>query len=177
MFGTWKGTRFRDERRRQPPEAASQGNTNMVDTVANEDLVSRIRQKRAQLEAFLSAARPRKRRLLNMTIVGGSLAAALTAAPAVGGQSFTAWLTGALGLASPSWRLLCAAASVCSIMATIATQLLKSHNIEEHVTLAQGGRAKLEVLEVGLTLGQLDLRQATTEYLTCVEETAFLESS
>ena len=149
----------------------------MADAVANEDLVSRIRHKRAQLEAFLSAARPRKRRLLNMTIVGGSLAAALTAGPAIGGQSFTAWLTGALGLASPSWRVLCAAASICSVMATVATQLLKSHNIEEHVTRAQGCRAKLEVLEVGLTLGQIDVRQATTEYLKCVEDAAFLESS
>ena len=149
----------------------------MVDAVSNEALVNRIGQKRAQLDTFLSAARPRKRRLLNTTIVGGSLAAALTAAPAIGGQSFTAWLTGALGLASPSWRVLCAAASICSVMATVATQLLKSHNIEEHVTRAQGCRAKLEVLEVGLTLGQLDTRQATTEYLKCVEDTAFLESS
>jgi hypothetical protein len=135
----------------------------------------RIRQKRAELERFLSAARPRKRRLLNTTIVAGSLAAALTAAPAVGGQSFTAWLTGAFGLASPSWRLLCAAASVCSIMATVSTQLLKSHNIEEHVARAQGCRAKLEVLETGLTLGQMDRQQATTEYLKCVEDAAFLE--
>ena len=98
----------------------------MTEVLVNDDMVSRISQKRTQLETFLSAARPRKRRLLNTTIVGGSLAAALTAAPALGGQSFTAWLTGALGLASPSWRLLCAAASVCSLTATIATQLLKS---------------------------------------------------
>jgi hypothetical protein len=149
----------------------------MTNTMSNEELVSRIRQKRAQMERFLSAARPRKRRLLNTTIVGGTLAAALTAAPAVGGQSFNAWLTAALGLASPSWRFLCAAASVCSIMATLATQLLKSHNIEENVTRAQGCRAKLEVLEVGLTMGELDVRQATTEYLKCVEDAAFLEAS
>src|SRR6267142_6797256 len=149
----------------------------MASAISNEELVSRIRQKRAQLETFLSAARPRKRRLLNVTIVGGSLAAALTAAPAIGGQSFTAWLTMALGLGSPSWRLLCGAATVCSVMATVATQLLKSHNIEEHVTRAQGCRAKLEVLEVGLTMGQVDTRQATTEYLKCVEDAAFLESS
>jgi hypothetical protein len=147
-----------------------------VAAVSNEELVTRIRQKRVQLETFLSTARPRKRRLLNVTIVGGSLAAALTAAPALGGPSFTAWLTGVLGLASPSWRVLCGAASVCSVMATVATQLLKSHNIEEHVTRAQGCRAKLEVLEVGLTMGQLDARQATTEYLKCVEDAAFLES-
>jgi MFS family permease len=149
----------------------------MTDAASNEELVARIKQKRTEIEAFLSAARPRKRRLLNTTIVGGTLAAALTAGPAVGGPSFTTWLTGALGLASPSWRVLCAAASLSSIMATVATQLLKSHNIEENVTRAQGCRAKLEVLEVGLTMGQLDLRQATTEYLKCVEDAAFLEAS
>ena len=148
----------------------------MTEVLVNDDMVSRIRQKRTQLEAFLSAARPRKRRLLNTTIVGGSVAAALTAAPALGGQPFTVWLTGALGLASPSWRLLCAAASVCSVTATIATQLLKSNNIEEHVTRAQGCRAKLEVLEVGLTMGQIDARQATSEYLKCVEDAAFLDA-
>jgi hypothetical protein len=151
----------------------------MSQTVSNQDLLSQIRRKRTQLETFLAIARPRKRRLLNTTIVGGSLAAVLTAGPAVGGPSFTGALTGALGLnpaSSPSWRILCAAASVCSIMATIATQLLKSHNIEEHVTRAQGCRAKLEVLEVGLTIGQVDERQATAEYLKCVEDSSFLEA-
>jgi hypothetical protein len=62
-------------------------------------------------------------------------------------------------------------------MATVATQLLKSNNVEENVTRAQGCRAKLEVLEVGLAMGQLDVRQATTEYLKCVEDAAFLEVS
>ena len=148
----------------------------MTTAVPNDEFVGRIKQKRHQLDTFLAAARPRKRRLLNTTIVGGSLAAALTAGPAVGGQSFTVWLTMTLGLTSPSWRLLCAAASVSSIMATVATQLLKSHNVEEYVARAQSCRAKLEVLELGLSMGQLDLRQATTEYLKCVEDVAFLES-
>ena len=149
----------------------------MSSTEPTQEIVTRIRDKRLQLERFLSAARPRKRRLINTTIVGGSIAAVLTAAPALGGQPLTAWLTGALGLTSPSWRILCAAASVCSVTATVATQLLKSHNMEEHVTRAQGCRAKLEVLEVGLALGQLDIRQATAEYLKCVEDAAFLEES
>lgn len=149
----------------------------MSSTEPTQEIMTRIRDKRLQLERFLSAARPRKRRLINTTIVGGSIAAVLTAAPALGGQPLTAWLTGALGLTSPSWRILCAAASVCSVTATVATQLLKSHNMEEHVTRAQGCRAKLEVLEVGLALGQLDIRQATTEYLKCVEDAAFLEES
>jgi hypothetical protein len=139
------------------------------------ELAARIRDKRGQLERFLATARPKKRRLINTTIIGGSIAAALTAGPAVGGPSFTTWLTGTLGLTSPSWRLLCAAASVSSLTATVATQLLKSHNIEEHVTRAQGCRAKLEVIEVGLAAGQIDAKQATAEYLKCVEEAAFLE--
>jgi hypothetical protein len=141
----------------------------------NDDLISRIRQKRTQVERFISAELPRKRRLLNMTIFGGTLAATLTAFPAVGGQSFTAWVTKAFGFSSPSWQILCAAASVSSIVATVATQLLKSHNVEEHVTRAQGCRAKLEVLEVGLSAGQLETAQATSEFIRCVEQIAFLD--
>jgi MFS family permease len=146
----------------------------MATVLSNDDLLARIRQKRGELDAFLSSAQPRKRRLLNTTIVGGSLAAAFTAGPAVGGPSFTAFLTSTLGLTSPSWRLLCAAASVSSIAATVATQLLKSNHVEEHVTRAQGCRAKLEVLDLGLTMGQIDAKQAAAEYLKCVEDSAFL---
>src|SRR5262245_65817846 len=109
-------------------------------TVSNQELVTRIHQQRAQVVAFLAAAVPRKRRLLNTTIFGGSLAAALTAGPAVGGTSFTSWLTSTLGLTSPSWRLLFAGAAVCSVLATVANQLLKSDNIEQNVIRAQGPR-------------------------------------
>ncbi len=141
------------------------------------DLAQRIVDKRLQLEKFIARALPRKRRLLNITIIGGTLAAALTAAPAIGGQAFTAWLTKAFGLTSPAWQVLCGAAAVSSVLATVATQLLKSHNLEEHVTRAQGCRAKLEVIEVGLATGQIDIAQATTEYMRCVEESAFLQGS
>ena len=141
----------------------------------NEELVTRIRQKRAQTEQFLVKGVPRKRRLLNITIIGGTIAAALTAVPAVGGQSFTPMLSKVFGLSSPSWQILCGAAAISSIMATVATQVLKSHNIEEHLTRAQSCRAKLEVLEIGLTPGQLDAAQTTNEYIRCVEETAFLD--
>ncbi len=148
----------------------------MVNQVSDEAIVTQIREKRTRLERFIARNLPRKRRLLNITIVGGTLAAALTAGPAVGGQSFTRWLTTAFELTAPAWQLLCGAAAACSVMATVATQLLKSQNVEEHVTRAQSVRAKLEVLEVGLATGTLDARQATTEYLRCVEESAFLES-
>jgi hypothetical protein len=70
---------------------------------------------------------------------------------------------------------LCGLASACSITATVATQLLKSHNVEEHVSRAQSCRAKLEVLEISLSLGEIDVRQASAEYLRCAEQISFLE--
>ncbi len=147
----------------------------MADPVPT-DLLETVRQKRRQVEAFLTTAVPRKRRLLNITIAAGALAAALTAGPAAGGQPFTSWMTAAMGLTSPSWRLLCGVASVCSILATITTQLLKSNNLEERITRAQGCRAKLEVLEIGLAAGQIDAPRATVEYMQCVQESAFIEA-
>jgi hypothetical protein len=145
-------------------------------TNVRDDLLARIRQKRQQVEVFVGGALPRKRRLLNITIFGGALAAAFTAGPAAGGASFTAWLTSTFGLTSPSWQLLCGAAATCSVAATVSTQLLKSQNIEEHVARAQSCRAKLEVLEVGLTTGHLDTSQATSEFIRCVEEVSFLDA-
>jgi hypothetical protein len=145
-------------------------------TNVRDDLLARIRQKRQQVEVFVGGALPRKRRLLNITIFGGTLAAAFTAGPAAGGASFTAWLTSTFGLTSPSWQLLCGAAAACSVAATVSTQLLKSQNIEEHVARAQSCRAKLEVLEVGLTTGHIDTSQATSEFIRCVEEVSFLDT-
>jgi MFS family permease len=144
---------------------------------AREDLLRRIREKRGQVETFVAGALPRKRRLLNITIFGGTLAAALTAGPAAGGASFTAWLTSTFGLTSPSWQILCGAAAVCSVAATLSTQLLKSQHIEENVARAQSCRAKLEVLELGLTLGHIETPQATSEFIRCVEEVSFLEAT
>jgi hypothetical protein len=141
------------------------------------NLLGQVQLKKRILEKFIANVLPKKRRLLNVTIAGGTLAAALTTGPALGGQPFTAWLTATLGLESPAWRLLCGISAVSSIAATLATQLLKSQNIEEHVTRAQSCRAKLEVLEVGLTTGTIDSAQATAEYLRCVENSAFLETS
>jgi hypothetical protein len=141
------------------------------------DLRNRIAEKRRQLEAFIAKAQPKKRRLLNLTIVAGTLAAALTAAPAAGGATFTAWLTQTFGLSSPSWQILCGIASACSLTATVSTQLLKSNHVEEYVTRAQSCRAKLEVLEIGLATGELDSSRATSEFIRCVEEASFLENA
>lgn len=137
-------------------------------------LLEQIRGKRAVLQQYLNKTAPYKRRLLNICVFGGSLSAVLTAAPALGGQSFTAWLTKTFALQSPAWQLLCGAAAIASIAVAIATQLLKSHNVEERVIKAQAGNAKLEVLDIGLTSGQVTLEQASAEFIKCVEDTAFV---
>jgi hypothetical protein len=141
------------------------------------DLLGQVRAKRAQVDALVAAAGPRKRRLLNISIVGGALAAVLTSGPALGGQSFATWLRGIFDLAAPAWQLLCGGAAASSLAATVATQLLKSQNLEERLFRAYGVRAKLEALEVGLTTGHLEPAKATEDYLKCVEEVAFLEGS
>ena len=142
----------------------------------NQDLLSQIRRKRTQVETFLAVARPRRRRLLNTPDRGWLSRGGADGGPRCRWSSSPArspgpWASIRRHRPGDSFR-----ASVCSIMATVATQLLKSDNIEEHVTRAQACRAKLEVLEVGLTVGELDVRQATTEYLKCVEEASFLEA-
>jgi hypothetical protein len=56
------------------------------------------------------------------------------------------------------------------------TRTFWRNNLEERVFRGQSCRAKLEALEVGLATGQIDLPRATTEYMKCLEEAAFLES-
>jgi len=140
-------------------------------------LVAWIQAKREKLDAYLTRTAARQRRLLTLTVVTGTLAAALTAAPALGGKPVADWLTVTLGLSSPAWRLLCAAAMICSLTATITTQLVKSHNVDEHVSRAQSARARLEMLEVALSSREFDCTAAADECLQCIKDTAFIDAA
>lgn len=142
---------------------------------ARNALIRRVQTKRTDVENYLGASTRRRRRLVQVTIVAGSIAAALTAAPALGGQPLADWLTEAFALATPSWRILCAVASLCSLAATVATQLHKSNNLDERIARAQGVRATLEVLEVGIVSGQLTRQQAASRFIECVESASFIE--
>lgn len=140
----------------------------------SEALVRHVQTKRAEVERYLATVGAQSRRLVSVAIVAGAVAAALTAAPALGGQPFADWLTTTFSLSSPSWRILCAVACWCSMAATIATQLHRSRNYEELLARAQGARATLETLEVGIMSGHFSLHEATTQYLNCVESTSFI---
>ncbi len=154
------------------PAATTSGNG---DVDGLDVLAGRVRAKRTAVEAFVRAAVRRRQVLIRVSIVGGAIAATMTAAPAFGGQSLTDWLTTTFALAQPSWRLLCAVAAVCSLAATVATQLLKSNNLEERILRAQEARTALEVLQFGIDCGEVDRDEAVSSYRDCVERIPFVE--
>ena len=144
------------------------------DNHSNKSLMRRVREKRNAIDSYLDEATRRRHRLVHVTIIAGSVAAALTAAPALGGESFTGWLTDVLNTEDPSWRILCGIAALCSLSATIASQLHRSNNYDDHITRAQGAKANLEALEVGIESGYLNTRDAVNRYMTCIEDVPFL---
>lgn len=142
-----------------------------------DDLRQRVEAKRRDVGRYLREARRRRRLLVQTTIIAGAIATALTAAPALGGQSLADWLTVTFALAAPSWQILCGIAAVCSLAATVATQLHKSNNYDERVARAQSAMAVLEELDVGLSGHDLDLDDATARYVECVKDTSFIAAT
>lgn len=131
--------------------------------------------KREEIDTYLAAIRARRDRLVNVTMVGGSIAAALTAGPAFGGKPFSLWLEEDVGLIAPAWRFLCLAAMICSLAATIATQLNRARNYDTNIARAQEAWAALEALEVGIASGYLNKEEATSRYLKCLEVASVID--
>lgn len=154
--------------------SARQATDNGSDDALRE-LVQRIHGKREDIDRYLEATTRRRSRLVQAAIIAGSIAATLTAAPALGGQSLSDWLTDVLAAPAPAWQILCGIAALCSLAATIATQLHKSNNYDERIVRAQGARAGLEVLEVGIASDHLDLDEAFSRYQQSVRNVAFIE--
>lgn len=137
-------------------------------------VASLIRAKRTEVEAYLKKAAPSRRRLVNLNLLAGGLAAFLTAGPALGGKTFAAWLSAVFGLTAPAWQILCGAAALSSVVATFSTQWIKSHQIDEKVIKAQGLSARLEALELGVLAGTIDAPRGMADYAQCIEGAAFL---
>lgn len=155
------------------PTPASTASNDAGDT-ALAALVDRVRTKLEDVNRYLAVTSRRGRHLVHVTIVTGSLFAALTASPTLGGKPLADWLTEAFSLSTPSWRILCGLAAICSLAATVATRLHSSSSYEEHIARAQGVRASLEALEVGIESGHLSLREATSQYTQCVRNASFI---
>jgi hypothetical protein len=141
--------------------------------VGNE-LILRVQAKRDEVERYLRAIGARRGRMLTVTIVAATISTLLTGPAALGGQPL---LTETLGLPLSAWRILCAVAAACSLIAAVVTQLQTSKNYEQHIAQAQEVKATLEMLEVAITVNRLSQHEAASQYLKIIENTSFIDAT
>jgi hypothetical protein len=141
------------------------------------DLLARVEARRGAVQAFLRQNRPRIRRRANVTIMLTSLAAAFTAGPAVGGQTFADTVQHTLGLASDSsvWRFLCLGALLVSIGAAVLTNLGKSQDEVGRLSTAEAANTELEGLTTLLQFGSLPVEEAVKLYQQYAVKISFVE--
>jgi cytochrome bd-type quinol oxidase subunit 2 len=141
------------------------------------DLLARIEQRRAGVQAFLRANRPRIRRRANVTIVLSSLAAVFTAGPALGGVPFAESVQNSLGLSTESivWRVLCLAAMLVSVGAAVMTNIAKSQDAEARLSTVEAVNAELDGLASLLHYGHLSVDDAVKLYQQYTAKVPFVE--
>lgn len=135
----------------------------------SEALLEKIKTRRRQVAEYLDKNEPRQTRLITFSIVAGALAAALTAGPGVGGNGFIDAAKGVVSFGIPVWQALCLLATCFSVVVVISNGILKSNDLISKISQARGCDAKLEGLEIMLSLDQIELKEATslyTQYLT-----------
>jgi len=147
------------------------------DEFLRRDLLARIEARRAAVTAFLHQYRPRIRRRATITIVLSALAAAFTAGPALGGQTFADSVQSALNLQSDSfvWRTLCLLALIVSITAAVLTNVAKAQDETGRLGAAEAASAELEGLSTMVQFGRLPLEDAVKLYQQYSVKIPFIE--
>ena len=147
------------------------------DSELRRDLLMRIEQRRAAVQVFLRENRPRIRRRVNVTIVLSSLAAAFTAGPALGGETFAEAVQRTLRLNTDSivWRVLCLAALLVSVSAAVLTNIAKSQDSEARLSTVEAVNAELEGLASLLHYGHLSLEDAVKLYQQYTAKIPFVD--
>ena len=140
------------------------------------ELLDRIRSRRASISAYVRELEPRGNRLTNLSIICSAIVTALTAGPALGGTRFTDVTAGILNISEESlvWRALCFLAMILSIVAAVATNLYKSHDVAARLAKAEACNVALEGLETQLEFGQLSISEAVKQYQQYVAEVPFV---
>ena|SRR6266850_2844829 len=143
-----------------------------------ESLLGRIREKRKRIVGYVAASEQRSTRLTNISIICGGLATLFTAGPAIGGQSLTRALTEALGTSAasmPSWRLLCAGATILSFIATTAMAMFRARDSIANLAKAQTASARLEGLEIALEFSTVSVDKTVEQYNLVISDMPFLK--
>ena len=147
------------------------------DLKTRKQLRTRIEARRADIDDFLARARPR-RNVLNITsIVCSSLAAVLTAGPALGGKDGMTGAAEALSLpaADAVWQPLCIAAFVVALAAAVAANLNRSHDLPAQVAAAEACSAELEALLATLDFDEIPLHDAVEHYQQSLHKIPFVK--
>lgn len=149
------------------------------DPRTRQQLSELIEERRSNIRSFVRRARPRRNRLTNMSVVGSSMAAALTVGPAVGGTKFTTGVQALFSLQDGStvWRMLCLGAVLFSLAAALATGLANSHEVAAHVSAAEACSAELAGLEAALSIGHLPLDDAVQLYEQYIAKVPFVDDT
>jgi hypothetical protein len=129
-------------------------------------LLDEIETRRRAMEQYLDVKRPASNRLTTISVISSCVAAALAAAPALGGKGFTDTVgTGlALGQSEAVWRLLCFAAVAASVAAAIAANLSKSSDLAERVAGTEAAHGLLDGLRARVRFSRLPMADAAQQY-------------
>jgi hypothetical protein len=129
-------------------------------------LIDEIDMRRRAIDQYLDAKRPVSNRLTTISVISSCVAAALAAAPAVGGTGFADVVGNglAIGRSETVWRLLCLAAVAASIAAAISANLSKSSDLTERVAAAEAASSSLDGLRARLLFSRLPVADAVQQY-------------
>lgn len=142
-----------------------------------DELLHKITSKRKKVHDFITKHEPRNRLLINVAIVCGIMGTALAGIPAIGGNAAIDGIKSVTQPQLPIWQLICIAAAISTMIATIATSLRNNHDVTNKLSKAQVCEAKLEMLELLLVSNQIDVKQAVEKYGEYSAEVAFIRSS
>jgi hypothetical protein len=149
----------------------------MADDQLRRDLLTRIEMRRAAVQAFLRANRPRTRRRADLIILLTSVSALATAGPALGGEPFAQNIQNLLALQSDSyvWRILCLLALLVSVGGAVLTNLSKSQDDVGRLGAAEAVNADLEGLSSLLQFGNLSVDDGVKLYQQYIARIPFIE--
>jgi hypothetical protein len=147
------------------------------DDALRRDLLWRIESRRASVQAFLRANRPRIRRRMTLAVVLSSLAALFTAGPAFGGETFSTSVQNTFGLASDStvWRVLCLLALLVSVSSAVLTNLGKTQDDAGRLSSAEAAGVELEGLTSLLQYGELSVADGVKLYQQYTVKIPFID--
>lgn len=147
------------------------------DDALRRDLLWRIEARRASIQTYLRAHRPRTRRRATITVVLSSLAALFTAGPALGGEPFAQSVQDSLGLASDSyvWRTLCFLALLVSLASAVLVNLGKANDDVAKLSSAEAANTELEGLTGLLQFGRVTLEDGAKLYQQYIVKIPFVD--